>query len=143
VTRLTTAQYIESLVAPVKPRKKSAQPEDAFHRDVARYLTAVIAQPGIASPKHVIWFSIEGRAKRSLREGAANRARGVISGVPDIVILHQVRTFFIELKSPVGRVSHVQETFHHELARNGIPVLVARGLDAIMRALDTWEIPHL
>lgn len=125
-----------------KKRAKSKRPEDVLHVAVAKFLTAVIARPGDANEFGAVWFSIEGRGKRSLREGAANKARGVISGVPDIAIYHAGRAFFIELKAEKGVVSSSQYDLHHVLARAKIPVLIARDIPTIAKVLDTWGIPH-
>jgi hypothetical protein len=113
-----------------------------LHKAVAKYLTAAIARPGDCNDFGACWFSIEGRGKRSLREGAANKSRGVISGVPDIALYHAGKAFFIELKAEKGVVSSDQRQFHHVLAKAGIPVLIARDIESVAQVLDTWSIPH-
>jgi hypothetical protein len=139
----TIADFRETPIpAHRKPRAKPRRLEDAFHTSVAKYLSSVIARPGVCSPLGVTWFSIEPRAKRSLAEGARNKMRGVIPGIPDVAIFHAERAYFIELKSPTGTVSGMQTDLHLELARSRIPVLVARDLDSVAAVLHTWGIPH-
>jgi hypothetical protein len=125
-----------------KPRAKSKRPEDKLHTAVAKYLSAVIARPGVCSDLGVIWMSIETRGKRSMREGAANKSRGCIAGCPDIDLYFAGRAFKIELKAEKGELSPAQRALHVELARARVPVLEARSVEAIAAVLDTWGIPH-
>jgi hypothetical protein len=132
-------------ISPRKPRAKRAKskrPEDELHKQVAKLMTATIARPGVCSPLGVIWYSVEVRAKRSLREGAANKSRGCIAGCPDIDIYYAGRAFKIELKAPKGKLSDGQEQLHIELARAKVPVLEARSLEDVDLVLDTWAIPR-
>jgi hypothetical protein len=140
--RMSAAEYIDHTVnTPPRTRAKSKRPEDLFHTLVARWLTEAIAPAGKRSKHGVLWFSVETRGKRSLAEGARNKARGCIAGVPDIDIYHQGRAFKIELKAPKGTSTDTQVRLHHELVQCGVPVLVARELDMIMSALTEWGIP--
>lgn len=126
-----------------KPRKKPVRHEDKLHTDVAKWLTAAIGHPGEASATlGVMWLSLETRAKRSLREGAANKARGCVAGVPDIeIVQYPGRCFKIELKSAKGVVSDQQRKLHKEYRILGIPVAVCRSIDDVRAALLGWGVP--
>jgi len=141
----TIAEFRETPLTEKKPRAKRVprkRPEDDFHKQVAKLLSVVIAKPGVCSPQGVIWYSVETRAKRSLREGANNKARGCVKGCPDIDIYYAGFAYKIELKAVKGRLSDGQEELHIELARAKVPVLEARTLEAVAKVLDTWSIPH-
>lgn len=70
---------------------------------------------------------------------------GMKKGVPDIILIHDSRAHFIELKSAKGVLSPAQREVHEALARAGCPVAVCRNIDDV-RALfgptgRWWPIP--
>lgn len=145
-TRQSLADQIAAFQAseppgPRAPRAKSARPEDRLHADVKKYLTTIIARPGVCSADGVVWYSVETRAKRSKFEGARNKARGCISGCPDIDLYFSGRAYKIELKAAKGTVSDSQDILHAELARANVPVIVAKDIDTITTALISWGVP--
>lgn len=126
-----------------KPAKPPVEDEDHLHYAVAKLLSLAIARPGICSLDEVCWFSLEGRAKRSIYEGARNKRRGCISGVPDILIVWRGKCYWIELKrAKGGRVSDAQIETHAELDKAGSNVAVCRSWGEIQAALVKWKIPH-
>ncbi|MDR3736056.1 MAG: VRR-NUC domain-containing protein [Acidobacteriaceae bacterium] len=128
-----------------KPRavKARKRPEDELHMAVAKLLTHAIAPPGVASADGVLWFSIEGRGKRSIYEGARNKRRGVISGVPDILILSlKSGATFIELKAENGRLSDSQQELHPQLDCVRAYTFVCKTLDGVAGVLRDCGIPH-
>ena len=132
----------EFLDKPGKPRKKPDRKEDKLHEQVAKLLTAIIAKPGVASADHVLWYSVETRARRSMREGAANKKRGCIRGVPDIDVYFGGRAYKIELKAPDGVLSDDQRELHLQLEMAGVSSSVARSIEDVLRSLAFWRIPH-
>lgn len=141
------AAHRASVVPAQKPRAKRKRkalmgPEDLLHVAIAKYLSAVIARPGVCSPLGVIWYSVETRARRSTGEGNRNKQRGCVSGCPDIDIYFAGRAFKIELKAKNGSLSDNQEDLHIELARAKVAVIEARTLDQVAAVLVTWGIPH-
>jgi len=140
MTRLTTAEYIESLVAPVKPRRKSTRPEDALHEAIAQYLRAVIGPEGVCSPYGVLWHSTENKP-RSMRAAVQNKKRGVIAGDSDVSIYHHQLVFKGEIKTKTGRLTHSQTALHPELLKAGVPVDIWRSIDDVKTSLINWDIP--
>lgn len=63
-----------------------------------------------------------------------------VAGLPDrIVLLPGGRIFFVELKSPSGRLSTVQEVIHHKLQNLGFTVHVLYSpweVDAWVQSLE-------
>lgn len=108
--------------------------EDALQMDAARYLSAAL-------PDTAFWWHCPNGGRRGAREGGRFKLMGVKAGVPDIALLFAGKTYFIELKSPTGRLSPAQKALHPVLARAGSPVAVCtdiRGVEAVLRG---WEIP--
>jgi len=69
----------------------------------------------------VLWFHPVNEGRRSLRQGAQLKARGMKAGVPDIIILScppaasHVRGVAIELKRLGGKVSANQDIFMRKM----------------------------
>jgi len=114
--------------------------EDELHKRVCVWLSGAIAKPGVCSPEGAIWYSVETRARRSLAEGASNKERGCIAGVPDVDIYWQGRAYKIELKARGGVVSDEQRALHAELEKAGVKVRVCYSLEEVKAVLV--NIPH-
>ena len=48
-----------------------------------------------------------------------SKARGGAVGIPDLVVVHRTGTFFLELKTPVGRLSPEQKVWRDRLISEG------------------------
>jgi hypothetical protein len=80
----------------------------------------------------------EGRDQRSL--AGINSALGVVSGVPDVIIIRAGQAYGIELKSERGRVSDEQLACHATMRRAGATVGVAHNIDEAVDLLNDWGI---
>jgi hypothetical protein len=128
---------------PRAPRSKAAKlDEDHFHYAVAKLLNHAIAPAGLQSHEGACWFSLEGRGKRSMYEGMRNKKRGCVAGVPDVLITHAGRSFWIELKTDIGKLSPAQVDMHHTLGACGSVVAVARSLGDVAAFLAAHGLPH-
>jgi len=63
--------------------------------------------------------------------GSMNKAAGVMSGFPDLICLTYAGAFFLEVKTPKGRVSPVQSQVHDMLRERGFSVGVVRSIDDV------------
>ncbi len=115
--------------------------EDDLHKHVARILTYAVAPPGKLSGDGVYWCSIEHRNARSRIEGALRKARGVVAGVPDILIGYRNRTYWVELKRHDGTRSKSQIALHPVLEACGQPVGLCRTPDEVIAFLERHGIP--
>lgn len=52
-------------------------------------------------------------------------------GTPDLFVVERNRHYWIEVKTPGGKVSPIQEAEHAELKRCGMEVVVARSVEDI------------
>lgn len=98
-------------------------PEQSLHQSVARYLD-------VALPKDVFWTTVPaggGGAKR----GAFLKSCGYRAGVPDLMFIIRGQAWFIELKTPKGRLSPAQIETAEAINRAGGVVVVARSVDEV------------
>jgi hypothetical protein len=116
-----------------------SQPEQRLQRAVADYLAWALLPPA--------WFTAIAHGARlgddstAWLRGGILRGTGTKAGVPDILIVHEGRAYFVELKSARGSLSEAQRTTHSALTATGCPVAVCRSLDDVQSMLWAWRIP--
>lgn len=59
--------------------------------------------------------TVEGR----IRFTQWSKARGWDKGIPDLIVIHRTGTFFLELKTPTGRLSPEQKIWRDRLISEG------------------------
>jgi len=110
------------------------QPEQALQRQVANYLAWALCPPA--------WFTAIPSGGGGEMRGMILKGMGLKAGVPDLLLLHQSRSLWIELKSPRGALSEAQRRCHEAINNAGCrPVVVCRSLDDVQAALAFWGIP--
>ena len=76
-------------------------PEASLHKEIAQVLRLEVAPAGRVSRAGVCWFSIDiaayGGSTPGLRTG-----RGVVAGIPDVLVLYRGRAHWIEVKAVDG-----------------------------------------
>lgn len=77
---------------------------------------------------------------RSRIEAAILKGMGTKPGIPDVIIIHQGRTYALELKAKGGRLSDRQLMAITAMADAGAATCVANGLDEALEALECWGI---
>jgi hypothetical protein len=86
-------------------------------------------------------FHVPNGGLRTKREAARLKWVGTLSGIPDLALVlpgGQIR--FIEVKTPVGRLSPEQMAIHSWLVALGTPCAVCQSVDEARRALDSWNV---
>lgn len=73
-----------------------------------------------------VWFHVPNEGKRSWRMGALQRAKGLMAGTPDYVLLYDTGAVCIEFKSKIGRQSKTQREFEKWCRHEGIPYKLVR-----------------
>jgi hypothetical protein len=73
-------------------------------------------------------------------EASIMKGLGTVAGVPDLVILHQGRTFGLELKVDGKKATARQLETHVAMRAAGAEVAVAVGLNAALRQLEAWNL---
>jgi hypothetical protein len=122
------------------------RPEEQLHRAVAQYLAFTSLQGGF-------WFAhVPNGGARTKAEGGILKSMGVRAGVPDLLVIHQGRAFWLEVKAPPkvlssGRVSQAKPRTSPEqvetiraLQLAGCEVAVVRSLIEVQALLKMWGI---
>ena len=104
------------------------QPERQLQRAVFAFLKR-------AMPAESFYSAIPGGDRQM------TRAPGYVSGMPDVLIIHNGRPLFIELKAPKGRLSEAQKDVNVALWRAGAETCLARSVEEVERLLRAQRIP--
>jgi hypothetical protein len=73
-------------------------------------------------------------------EAAIFKSLGVRAGVSDLLLWHSGNFYALELKSSGGRATDAQREFLADMERAGGFTCIAEGLDAALRALESWGL---
>ena len=125
-TNMTAAEYR------ALPKKRQ-QPEAAFQRRVAFYLS-------FALPQDAFWSAIGHGGGGKIR-GAQLLLMGVKPGVPDIIILWCGIFVGLELKAAKGTTSPAQDRAASKIEMAGGQYYVCRTIDDVIDALRLSGIP--
>jgi hypothetical protein len=117
------------------------QREGPLHQAVARVLRLEIAAPLHISLQGACWFSLDVAGYVGVVPGLRT-SRGIVAGVPDVLILFRGRAFWIELKAEDGLLSPAQAHGAAALLGAGCRYAVARSIAEVLVALDEWNIPR-
>lgn len=98
-----------------------SQPEQRLQRQIVGYLSWALAPPA--------WFSSFPAGGGGEMRGMILKGMGLKPGVPDLLLVHDGRAYWAELKAPKGVVSDAQKATHEALQRAKCPVAVVRSLD--------------
>jgi hypothetical protein len=109
------------------------RPEQDLQKAVAQYLDATLGP-------RVFWTAIPAGGGGGVR-GAILKGMGYKAGTPDILIVHEGRAYWIEMKSPRGRVSDEQDLILTRLYDAGCPTGLCRSLEQVAELLGRWRIP--
>lgn len=113
-------------------RRRSSS-EAAIQRSVFEHLRTRGA-PGVFA------FHVGNGGYRKPTEAAILKGLGVVAGVPDVFIVHNGRTFAIELKAEGGRLTDAQLSTMARLRDAGAIVAVAEGVDEALRKLENFGL---
>jgi hypothetical protein len=113
------------------PFKKYVGKEDDFQKSVAKYLDNIQAT----------WFHCPNGGSRNAIEASKLKGMGVKPGVPDCLILDQLKGFCglaIELKVGYNKPSEQQLAFLDKLVAQNWLVIVSWSLDEVITVLDWY-----
>lgn len=115
--------------------------EHPLQKQIADMLRIEIAPPGKISRHGVVWWSVD-HANYAGEVPGIRVGRGIISGIPDLLILHMGAAFLIEIKADDGELSDAQRgVLAAVLAARG-RVAVARDAREVIEIVDYWKIPR-
>lgn len=121
--------------------KMPVVPEHDIQRSIVRVLRLELGREGAVNADGVLWFSVD-HATSEWSVVGERSGRGVVPGIPDMVILWMGRAYWCELKTKAGALDGQQKPMMGSLIMAGCRVAVATDVDEFMRILDTWEIPR-
>ncbi len=98
--------------------------ERTLHAAVARYLD-------LALPPEAVWHHAPMEGKRGWQAQRDLKVMGAKKGWPDLHILYEGRSIFIELKAPGKYPTPEQRDMHQRLILAGAVVTVARSLEEV------------
>jgi hypothetical protein len=114
-------------------RHRRQRPEDVIQRAVFQHLRARAA-PGVFA------FHPANGGYRKPIEAKILQGLGVRAGVPDVVAIHQGRTYALELKADGGRATQKQLETIAAMEAAGAYCCIANGLDRALAVLETWGL---
>lgn len=107
--------------------------EDRLHKAIWCQLQRLLPDGAVAQ-------SFENRQNGAI-EGRRRKERGCLPGWPDMGIVWNTRTYYIELKTAAGKLSEAQKERHAQLRAAGAPVAVCRSLEDVLYFLETHDVP--
>ena len=109
------------------------QIESGIQRSIITYLRAVV--PGC------VVMAIPNGSQRTATGRPANAVPGFLAGAPDIIVaLVGGSVIWLEVKSPVGRLSENQIYVHGLLEKAGHKCFVVRSVDDVRSVLSSLNI---
>lgn len=120
-----------------RTRAPRGNPEQALQRACAEVLARYVPKP----PEGPAFTSINPVPAKSKAVAGVSKAMGLRAGWPDMHLLHQSRSIFIEFKADKGRVSPAQAAIHSEIEAVGGVVEIVRSLDEFLAVLAKHSIP--
>jgi len=107
-------------------RKKPLQSEAALKTEVLAYLT-----------RQSIWHQ---RLNAGTQFVAGRRIELCAPGTADLLIIHDGRAIFCELKTSTGRLRATQKVWRERVEKAGATYLVIRSLDDLIEQLTTLGV---
>jgi len=133
-TDLAVARPAFRLTAPVVR-------EHPLQKEIADVLRLEIAPAGKVSAAGVVWWSVD-HANYAGEVPGIRIGRGIVAGIPDLLVLHLGHAFLIELKAEDGTVSDAQRSVLAACLAASCRVAIARDWREVLRCLDQWDIPR-
>jgi hypothetical protein len=113
--------------------RRRRRPEDQIQKAVLEHLR-------LRGPRTAYWFHVANGGGRSPIEASILKGLGVRAGVPDLIIIHDGKTFGLELKADGNRPTKLQIEAQDAMRAAGAEVAVAVGLDAAIKQLEIWQL---
>jgi hypothetical protein len=128
-------------VAWAVPAEPELLPRAPRNNEEARLQAAVMAYLAWALPANAIANHSPGEGKRTRRAQGDLRRSGYQAGWPDIEVIYNGRSCFIELKAKRGVLSAAQREMQRRLIYCGSEVCLCRSVPEVEQALREIGIP--
>lgn len=108
--------------------------EDTIQAACVSYLD-ILAKQG-----RLDFFAVPNAARRNVRQASHLKRTGMRAGVSDLILLFPMgRIFFIEVKTPKGRLSDSQVAFNERVRALGHFTYVVHSVDELKGVIDAIE----
>jgi len=114
----------------VTPRAPRADLEGPVHRAILNFLRWQYPKAFITHPAN---------ERKGLAAGARAKALGQQAGTPDLVMVHDGRTYWFEVKAEGGRVSKEQRYCGELIQANGGFWAVVRSVQDVQECMEEWR----
>lgn len=111
-----------------------SRPEQLVHQSIAAYLD-------LALPPDAWHTALDSAGKASLAIAARLKARGGKKGTPDHVVLWNGQNIWLEVKSPIGRVSYDQTVVSERIRSAGGKWAIVRSVIDAEAVLRQFGVP--
>ena len=91
----------------------------------------------------LVLFAIPNGGIRDAITARKLKEEGVLAGVPDLFIADGKPGLFIEMKTPAGRVTEIQNEVMGRLRKNGYPCAVCYGFEQAKVALVDYLVTRI
>ncbi len=106
------------------------RPEDAIQRACVEYLKL---EENLGK---LTYYAIPNGGWRSKTEASIMKGLGTRAGIPDICVIIEGYSLFIEVKSPTGLVRENQKEAMARLGDHGCTSMIARDLDQVIAVIN-------
>lgn len=91
-------------------------------------------------PDECVFFHVPNGERRDKSTASKLKMMGVVAGIPDICLIHNGKTYFLELKTTTGKLSKNQEIVINKLKKAGVETRVVMNLEQVKGCLLEWNI---
>ena len=89
----------------------------------------------------IFYFSIPNEHYNiSFAQRTTLQKMGLVSGMPDLCILHNGTAYFLEVKNETGKPSKQQLLIHKILTEKNFKVAIVRSVEDVQKILKEWRI---
>ena len=86
------------------------------------------------NPRNII-FSVPNGSNRSIQEAIMLKATGLLAGVSDLILVHNGKVIFVEVKQPNKKQQPNQIDFEQRVIAHGLNYFVVTSLDEFIFAV--------
>lgn len=115
--------------------------EPVLHKQIADAFRLELAAPGRISKAGVVFWSVDIAAYSGSVPGIRT-SRGIIAGIPDMIVLYRGQAFFIEIKADDGLLSPAQCNVGAAILASAAHYGIARSATEALALLDAWGVPR-
>jgi hypothetical protein len=127
----------------LKPQRQRKQDESKLQSDCFKWLWHTYPETrglyfAVLNENDMSKYETPAQQKRS---GAMRKARGVVSGVSDSILLignKQYHGFCIEFKTPIGVQSEAQKEWQANVERSGYKYILIRDFDDFKKQIEEY-----